>query len=221
MARVEGRYRWARAAWNAAFGLILVAGVVGGPAVRWTCPPRAGACARAAPAPVPKIGVVDFYALSPLPAFLSLTPQGFVADDLAGLLGRAGTDRIMVLPRSDVMQAQRALGWRTSDVMKYARMADLAQRLGADRLAVGWIRGLNVEREGDHHRFFPGSDFVWGSADLQVQVFDAAQGRLIMSSEFRGTAAGFVPYLVAEEALHQALVPAVAPALAVLAGGAP
>lgn len=168
----------------------------------------------------PTIGVVDFYAIPSMP-FLGISPERFTAGVLSEMLTRAGADRVAVLPRSEVLQAEQAIGWRNDDVLHFARMGELAQRLHADRLVVGWIRDLRVG--GDFHVFFPfpSSEIISGYAVLQVQVFDAPQGRLVMSREFTGDSTGVVRTFVAQEALHRALIPAVAPALEVLTGPQP
>lgn len=178
--------------------------------------------AAAAVAPVPTVGVVDFYAISPVLWMGGLFPEQFSADDLAAMLARAGVGRIAVVPRADVLRAERTLGWHDSDVLRFARLSDLAHSLHADRLVVGWIRDLSVGM-GDGGGGFPrvgrGSG-VSAHAILQVQVFDAARGRIISGMPSEGDAIGLVAYLTAEDALHRALGPTVAPTLDALTGEA-
>ncbi len=215
------RHQGAYAAWRRvlvsmfalACGCVLASALVAG---------LRGAPARGASAAIPTVGVVDFYAVSSTPPFLGITPERFTADDLSEMLTRAGTERITVVPRAEVLQAERAIGWHNDDVLHFARIGELAQRLHVDRLVVGWIRDLRVG--GGSRLFFPfppGDDLISGYAVLQVQVFDAPQGRLVMSKEVTGDSEGIVQTFVAEEAIHRALLPAVAPALEALTGSRP
>ncbi len=68
-----------------------------------------GAPSIAAPARVPVVGVVDFYAPTPLGVFDGFTPERFAADDVAALLARRAGDRVTVIPRSQVVRAEEAL----------------------------------------------------------------------------------------------------------------
>lgn len=171
-------------------------------------------------APGPLVGVVDFYALSPLEGFSTMVPERFTADDLSAMLARGGAGRIAVIPRADVEKAERALGWQDADVLKYARLRDLAHQVNAGRLVVGWIKSLRVSHGGGpdlmEHGNTGGAE---ASTILQIQVFDASQGRIVSGMQFEGDARGLVAYLTAEEALHRALGPAVGPTLAALTGG--
>ncbi len=175
-----------------------------------------------AAAGIPNVAVVDFYAISPAAGAAGILPERFAADDLSAMLARAGAGRITVVPRQDVRQAQRELGWTTADVLRFARMSALAQRVHADRLAVGWIRELAAQRDagegaGVQPRGAAGGTFA--SAAVHVQVFDAAQGRIIGGAEFRGYApwrSG--PATTMRDVLHRTLEPAVAPTLASLTG---
>ncbi len=220
MRRSAGRCREAHPAWSRVLAFRPVLGCVFVLASVLVAALQ-GAPARGASTAIPTVGVVDFYAIPSISPFL-ITPERFTADDLSGMLTRAGTERITVVPRPEVLQAERAIGWRNDDVLHFARMGELAQRLHADRLVVGWIRDLRVDGDGFHVFFpFPNGDLISGYAVLQVQVFDTSQGRLVMSRQFTGDSDGFVPTWVAQEALHRALIPAVAPALEVLTGGQP
>ncbi len=171
---------------------------------------------------IPSVAVVDFYAISPVAGAVGIVPERFAADDLSAMLARAGAGQITVVPRQDVQQAQRELGWTTADVLRFARMGALAQRVHADRLAIGWIRELAAQRDagegaGVQPRGAAGGTFA--SAAVHVQVFDAAQGRIIGGAEFRGYApwrSG--PATTIQDVLHRTLEPAVAPTLASLTG---
>ena len=58
------------------------------------------------------LGVVDFYAITPLGSFEGSFPERFAADDLSDLLTRAGGDRAAVIPRGVVRQAEASSRWR-------------------------------------------------------------------------------------------------------------
>lgn len=159
-------------------------------------------------APLPVVGVIDFYSPSPLPwPTFDVVPERFAADDLAASLVQAGRGRYDVLPRSVVQQAEQQTRWQNDDVLRYSRMKDLAGRVHADRLVVGWIRELTVMQGGDDF-FSP----VVARATVVVQVFDAAQGRLV----FDTTGSIVVVGGTASELLHGALQPTIAPVSAAL-----
>ncbi len=178
---------------------------------------------RAAAAAVPAVGVVDFYAISPISSLSGLFPERFAADDLSAMLARAGAGRIAELPRRDVQEAERALAWQNSDAIRFGRLSDLARRLHADRLVVGWIKQLTLDRGGGDQipRGGGGGGGVEAHTFLQVQVFDAAQGRIVWGVQSEDFAMGLVAYLTVEEVLHRALAPTVRPTLAALTGAAP
>ena len=177
---------------------------------------------HAAAAAVPAVGVVDFYAISPISYLDGLFPERFAADDLSAMLARAGAGRIAVLPRRDVQEAERALAWQNSDAIRFGPLSDLARRLHADRLVVGWIKQLTLDRGGgDQIPRGGGGGGVEAHTFLQVQVFDAAQGRIVWGAQSEDFAMGIVAYLTAEEVLHRALAPTVGPTLAALTGAAP
>jgi hypothetical protein len=173
-------------------------------------PPPAASAAQAAPA-VPVVGVVDFYSPGPLPwATFDVVPERYAADDLAASLARIANGRFAVLPREAVRQAEKTMSWRTDDVLHYGRMRELAGRLQASRLVVGWIRELSLASGGSDE--FPISPV--STATVIVQVFDAAQGRLV--TETRESAAE--AFATASDILHRALQPAVAPISEALLG---
>ncbi len=172
---------------------------------------------------IPNVAVVDFYAISPVGGAVGIIPERFAADDLSAMLARAGAGQITVVPRADVQQAQRELGWTTADVLRFARMGALAQRVHADRLAVGWIRELAAVRDGGEGAGVQprgAGSGTFASATVQVQVFDSVQGRIIAGAEFRGYAPKRDLPMTIREVLHRTLEPAVAPTLASLTGGA-
>lgn len=175
------------------------------------------ACGRAAQAAaVPVVGVVDFYAPQPIDGALGVVPERFSADDLSAALARAGEGRITVVPRGQVSAAEAALRWRGSDVLNFSRLGALAQRVGADRLVVGWITLFSFSPMDDASP--PGGQYL-GTVNLVVQVFDAAQGRLVWQTKGTALGEGIILGLVMQQVLHQALAPTVAPTLAALTGG--
>ncbi len=175
--------------------------------------PHPGPAAAAAPA----VGVVTFFSPTPLPwAAFDVVPERYVADDLTASLAKAAQGRFAVLPRSVVEQAEQAMRWRTQDVLRYSRLRELAGRLHADRLVVGWIRTLEIMLGGSDDMLSPSVS----RAAVTVQIFDASQGRLIM--ETQNSVA--VPDGRASTVLDRALQPTVGPvsaALAALAGSVP
>jgi hypothetical protein len=164
-------------------------------------------------ASVPVVGVVDFYATEPVEGALGVVPERFAADDLAAALGRAANGQISIVPRADVSKAEAALRWRENDVLSFARLGVLAQHLGADRLVVGWITLFSFGPMNDGEA--PGGGYL-GTVNLVIQVFDAAQGRLVWQTTGTALGQGIILGLVMQEVLHQAIAPTVAPTLAAL-----
>src|SRR5690348_11690202 len=74
------------------------------------------------------IGVVDFYA-GPLRPLEGIVPEARAADDLAALVARAAGTQIIVIPRATVRQAESAIRWQGSDVLRFARLQELARTL--------------------------------------------------------------------------------------------
>jgi hypothetical protein len=138
--------------------------------------------ARAGPGGPIRVGVVDFYAPTPLATFSGFFPERFAADDLSDLLARAAGDRLVMIPRDIVQRSEQAMRWRETDVLHFDRLRALAEAIGADRLVVGWIPGLSIEGGGSNGPPPPGGDgngFPAADATLVIQVFDARQGRLV------------------------------------------
>ena len=203
MARRTNRVRWP---WVlGAFAAMLLAVFAAAPVGR---PAQAAA--------VPVVGVVDFYATEPVEGALGVVPEQFAADDLSAALARAGEGQVVVVPRAEVSNAEAALRWRGEDVLSFARLGALAQRLHADRLVVGWITLLSVGRTDGGPS--PGSQY-FGTVNLVVQIFDAAQGRLVWETKGAAVAEGIILALVLQDVLHQAVAPTVAPTLAALTAG--
>ncbi len=132
-------------------------------------------------AQVIKVGVVDFFAPTPLGTFSGVFPERWAADDLSALLARAPAGRVEVIPRPTMQQAEGAMRWQEPDVLHFDRLRALARAVAADRLVVGWIPLLQVESGGGGS--VPLSDDGNGVAtalvNLVVQVFDEAQARVL------------------------------------------
>lgn len=172
--------------------------------------PAASAPAAVAPADRPIIAVVDFYSPGALPISVVTDLEPYAADVLTGLLVRGGGNAITVLPRSEVRAEERSLVWRAQDALNYSRLSTLAQALHADRVMLGWITRVSVFRQ----------DILAFNADaaLNVQMFDARQGRIVWQRETEGFGlAGFPDFAVqiaVERGLSRGLGPAVAAASA-------
>ncbi len=151
------------------------------------------------------LGVVDFYAVTPLGAFEGGFPERFAADDLSDLLVRASGDRVAVTSRGVVRRAEASSGWRDEDVLRFSRLEALAHAIGADQLVIGWITRLDVETGGSRDGGPPMAD-----VSVVVQVFDAAQGRIVAETRHSAFTLLFgTRTYVAEQGLHLALSPTV------------
>jgi hypothetical protein len=168
----------------------------------------AGAAAPALAVDRPIIAVADFYSPGALPIAVVTDPEPYAADVLTGLLIRAGGNALTVLPRSEVRSGERALGWRSQDALNFSRLGALAQALHADRVMLGWITRVSLYRQ----------DVLVFGADvaLNMQMFDARQGRIVWQHEIGGSGLGGVPDFAVQIALERALAhgagAAVAPA---------
>jgi hypothetical protein len=180
----------------------------------------AGAPADAAPtSALPRVGVVDFYAVTPVATYNGLVPEAYAADRLSQALARDGAGRLTVIPRPAMRQAERAIGWHGPDILKFARLSELARQAGADRLVVGQIRMLFVNSEGSHEGVpggGGGEGMKTGLAVLVVQVFDASQGRIVAETRQAAQGLGPIDYLVVEDQLDSAVAHAVPPLLPAL-----
>lgn len=151
------------------------------------------------------LGVVDFYAVTPLGSFEGSFPERFAADDLSDLLTRASGDRVAVIPRGVVRQAEVSSGWRIDDVLRFGRLEALAHTIGADQLVIGWITMLNVETGGSHDGGPPMAD-----VSVVVQVFDVAQRRIVAETRQSASTLLFVTRTsLAEQGLHLVLSPTI------------
>lgn len=149
--------------------------------------------------------VVDFYAQSPLPPVEGIIPEELAADDLANLLARAAGASMRVLPRGTVRQAESALQWKRSDVLRFARLRDLGRAVGADRLLVGWIERMDLDQGGGGGGQGAGVGRYFGFATIRVQVFDPKQGRIMFQVEESAYEIGMIRARVAERLLLHVL----------------
>ena len=167
------------------------------------------AAGGAAPPVVSTVAVVDFYAPTPVPTYPGVVPERFAADDLSVMLARAAGDRVALIPRATAERAEADLHWHADDVLRFARLGALAQTLHADRLVVGWVAQFVVGHEPNNEVVTHGGGPIMGFAMVVLQVFDAAEGRIVAETRAEGNGTGALQGLVAERTLHQALQPAV------------
>jgi hypothetical protein len=169
------------------------------------------------------LGVVDFYAIVPVEAVSGVVPQRTAADELSGLLTRAGDSRYTVIPRRTMAEGEAALNWQESDVLHFNRLQALARRVNADRLVLGWIETLTVGG-GSTGREIPRVSEghpMDGFASLVVQLYDASHGRIIAEVRGTGYAQGVVRLRVTEQVLDKALQPLAAALLLALPASGP
>ena len=180
--------------------------------------PVAGMTAQSSPA----VAVVDFYATTPVPEFAGVIPERFAADDLSGMLAQTGRDRFMLIPRATTEQAEADLRWHEDDVLHFARLSDLSRNLHADRLVVGWISQFVVGHEPNSEMTMHGGGGpITGFAIVVVQVFDAAQGRIVAETRAEGYGQGGLHSLVAQQTLHGALLPTIPSLISTLTSPGP
>jgi hypothetical protein len=193
------RRRSAPAAWCAACALLV------GALAAFAWQPTQAASGPAA------LGVVDFYAITPVEAVAGVIPERTAADELSDMLAGAHDSRYTVIPRDVIERAEAQLHWNEADVLHFGRLQTLAGLVHADRLAVGWIEALAVEQSGGQ----PPLDVsgpsaggpMTGFASLVLQLFDAAQGRIVAEVRGTGYAIGGPRPRVIEQVLKNALDP--------------
>ncbi len=189
---------------------VIVAAVL---AVASSAPAAGGAPARRL-----AVGVVDFYAPGPLPSLVGVVPEVLAADDLAGLVARSAGAQTTVIPRDTVRQAESALGWQRSDVLRFARVRELGRALEADLLLLGWIDRLELDRGGGGAQQGRGP-LVTGFAAVTVQVFDPRQGRIVSQVERSTYEIGVVNSRVAERLIQRVVEGTVPSILSAITGG--
>ena len=163
------------------------------------------------------VAVVDFYAPGVLPPVEGIIPEDLAADDLTTLLARGAGTGIRVLPREAVRQAESAMAWQRSDVLRFARRRELGRAVGADRLLIGWIERLDLDRGGGGGGAGnqAGRHAMSGFAAIRVQVFDVAQGRIVSEVQQSGYEQGVISGgVTARLLLHllERIVPSLLPA---------
>ena len=167
------------------------------------------------------VGVVDFYSPGTLQTIPGVTPELFAADELTAMLANASGGHFTVIPRRTMLQAQSQLGWRNWDALSFQRLQALGHAVNADHLIVGWIP-LLVISEGGGKTMPPDSGGPpEATANLVVQVFGVAEGRILTETRGSGFALGATSNLLAEWSLQRALQPTVAPVLGALTSSAP
>jgi hypothetical protein len=173
--------------------------------------------AVAQPAQAARVGVVDFYTPSPLPPVSGIIPEERAADDLTDLLAGSAGQQVAVLSRVAVREAESAIGWQGVDVLRFDRLQRLARMVGADRLLVGWIQRLVLDRSGTERQ--GGGHFFSGFATVVVQVFDAEQGRLVSQVQQSAYEPSAIGPVVTERLLRRVLERAIPSVLPSLVGG--
>jgi curli biogenesis system outer membrane secretion channel CsgG len=180
--------RWFRHARMSAGPLVVVLLIAGAIAAAGMPTPAAGAADHT-------VAVVMFYAPSPVITYPGVVPEEYVASDLSTILAASSGGRFTVVPRDRVRAEESALRWREWDALRFARLAELASAVGADRVVVGWIRQFTVEGNGGGG----GQDFdlgggagglITGTAVVQYQIFDATQGRIVYETQVEGHGTG-------------------------------
>ena len=185
--------------------------------VTMSAPTPARVAAQAAQA----VGVVDFYSPGTLQTIPGVTPELFTADEMTGMLANASGGRFTMIPRRTMLQAQAQLGWRNWDALSFQRLQALGHAVNADHLVVGWIP-LLVISEGGGKTMPPDSGGPpEATANLVVQVFGVAEGRILTETRGSGYALGVTSNLLAEWSLQRALQPTVAPVLRALTSSVP
>ena len=174
-----------------------------------------------AAAQVIKVGVVDFYAPTPLGAFSGVFPERLAADELSALLARTPAGRVEVIPRPTMQQAEGAMRWQEPDVLHFDRLRALARAVAADRLVVGWIPLLQVESGGGGSVPVPDDGSVATAlVNVVVQVFDEAQARVVgQTRQSADITIGVSRPQLATQVLHIALERALPDVLRMLTAG--
>ena len=194
--------RWGGAVgWRIGAGVAILAvlvGIAGG----------AGVAAR----PI-SVGVVDFYAPGPEADINSVVPSRAAANELTTLLAHAvGAEGVAVMSRAAMVRAEAGVRWQKQDALSFARLAELAQASGTDRLVVGWLPIVGSAGGGNEppQGAKDGNGASLITADVVVQIFDADQARIVAETRSAGSAlSGPVAALGTLEMLRDALLPTV------------
>ncbi|GEM_PF-1176071 len=151
------------------------------------------------------VGVVDFYAPTPLAVIDGVIPERTAADDLSAMLARRGHG-MTVVPRATVLKAEGTMGWREEDALSFDRLVQLGGILGADRLIVGWITTWSV---GGETTTPDGDGMPFAQASVLVQIFDPGERRLLAERTYSGSSVGMMPGSLTQIVLHNVLAPVV------------
>ena len=156
------------------------------------------------------VAVALFYAPTPVTTYSGLIPEEYASEDMSAKLAAASGGRFAVVPRGQVRAQEGGLRWREWDALRFARLGDLGRAAGADRLVVGWIESLVLDRLGGGGNDFDigggeGGGTLAGYAVVVAQVFDTAQGRIVYQTKVAGHSLGAVPTLVVQGALDDAV----------------
>jgi hypothetical protein len=159
------------------------------------------------------VAVVDFSITGPAPSISGLIPGRYAADDLSQTLAGVTHRPLTVIPREKVRDAEASLSWQSADLLRFDRLAELAQRVGADHLFVGRIESLITQTQ---RMSGLGGNMSRVDASVRVQVFDAAQKRFVGNALGGGLGMGPSQRVAAQQALHQANADALPKAVAKL-----
>lgn len=155
------------------------------------------------------VAVALFYAPTPLTTYVGVVPEEYASAALSDRLAAASGGHFSVVPPARVRVEEAALRWRGADALRFARLGELARAAGADRLVVGWIQSLVLDRLGggmgtDFSAGGDGGGALDGMAVVTVQIFDAPQGRIVYEGRVTGYAVGAAASRVVEATLDDA-----------------
>jgi len=152
------------------------------------------------------VGVVYFYAPTPITPIDSVIPEGYAAATLTVMLSHASSGAFTIIPRDVMSRAEEAMGWQERDALNFGRLSALARAVGATDLVVGWIPLFAVSGSGPSA---VESNPPMGQTTVVVQLFDVAQGRITAETRSYGSSVGALPLILARQAIDDALAPAV------------
>jgi curli biogenesis system outer membrane secretion channel CsgG len=156
------------------------------------------------------VAVALFYAPTPVATYSGLVPEEYASADISTRLAAGSAGRFAIVPRDHVRAEESGLRWREWDALRFARLGELARAVGADRLVVGWIQSLVLDRLGGGGNNFDvgggdGGGVLAALAVVIVQVFDASEERIVYQTKVEGHALGAIPAQVVQSALDDAV----------------
>ena len=155
------------------------------------------------------VAVALFYAPTPVTEYSGLIPEEYASEDMSAKLVAASAGRFSVVPRGQVRTQEGGLRWREWDALRFARLSELGRAAGADRVVVGWIESLVLDRFGGGGNNFDfggeGGGVLAGLAVVTAQVFDVSQGRIVYQTKVAGHSFGTLPMLAVQNALDDAV----------------